>query len=421
VAYTIGDSPGESIGALPFSWAMPAAAFCERSSQAPGRPFTAVLLAPTSSPDLPSTVELIDSTNQIRGVRLKPQYPTGLSGTLEFNGETSGTPSGWTKVGSPTCEVGTERNNVVTVRGTVGSGYANRFTLHQNSLTGTCDVFGGIDLTYVAAGDSYQYIGLLLGDFTDTSKVVSVQYRLGSGPAHAGYLAGTENETYGGLNSAGESPRYRIWYRIKREASNVFTTYYSRGLRPSSWTQINTGTCATVPSTFSLGWLWHTNSSSSYGIFQATPIRSYAPFATVGPEVVSTYDSGWDDAKWNPATFAPAHNVAGNYAGLYDFATILPTSSYLYRVAASNGTPALSGSYLTLAQVQALSTLTGRYFKLGVTLPSDGLQQASWYSASIQCTPCPPAVKVISLVDGTLTEGSVYLNPDSKVDAIGVG
>lgn len=113
-------------------------------------------------------------------------------------------------------------------------------------------------------------------------------------------------------------------------------------------------------------------------------IRNWPPYLTTEPTSDIVIDSGADDTIWDMSTFLPVTNPYQEYntQPQIGFGSI----SYQYGAGNSNP-PALNGSDLTEAQMQAEVDPTGRYFRLQVKYTSPtGIEEASFQGASIHVT-----------------------------------
>jgi hypothetical protein len=329
------------------------------------------VLLPAPSVSLPTGVE-----NVAGECRLATQYPFS-GGTLEFDGETAGPPSGWTYSGGMTTDTGISARNRFSARGVIGGGYASGVFLTRGSIVGNWDVFGSVDTQFLA-GDTY-FSGLIAGNLADANQLVSQQFRSGSGPAHATYLVATSPEAIDGMNLNNEAWRTRIWYRLRRVGSQ-FTGFYQRAIRPTSagMSQLGQATLGAVPSSISVGYVTHTSSASINGFTQFEPLRSWPPFLTTSPQIARDYASDSNSTAWDLATFTERPTCP-----IRDFASAGATKLYSYVCSNSIGA-SFTTSDVSLATLQSGGTLTGRYFRLGVKLvASTGFEDTRWNGATI--------------------------------------
>lgn len=339
--------------------------------------YNALLLPPSVS--LPSGVE-----NYAGECRLATRYPFS-GGDLEFDQQTSGSdPSGWTVVrpGTPSVDLGVAQKNYFTMKGGFSTFASGTFPRIYRSITGDFDVFGCVWGQMASTG--LVFVGLIAadGNMTDGTKAVSLDFRFSSGNTHWWYVApstsqGTNSDGVGVNNDHSRAP---LWYRLAR-SGNTWSGYFARTRIPAPWTQMASSpvTSTAVSSTCSLGFLCHADSAWS-GHCRFSPMRTWPPFLTSSPQIIKEYDSGINGTSWNLATFA--ERLVNDPR---DYATAAAAKLYSYVANDASGT-SFAQTDRTLAQVQAGGTLTGRYLRMGVKLPSDGLQDTRWNGATVAVT-----------------------------------
>jgi len=138
------------------------------------------------------------------------------------------------------------------------------------------------------------------------------------------------------------------------------------------------------------------------------PFLSTSPTATLAP-----LDGGSNDTSWDMSTIDTFENFEGATVG---------TVQYKYKATNTLGGGSYNASWLTLAQLQAETDPSGRYFYIQAQFTSDGHQRVSLGDGTISCTigtPTAPTAAIggrVSSVAATSLTGYLDTFPGSNID-----
>ncbi len=338
-----------------------------------------------------------DANGTVARFELAPQSPFAADPEFLTTQTGSGSAMGnWTVAniaGSGAIDANTTVKDRCFINMVVGGAARTYFGATNNApfvyqvISGNFDIYAAVAIGYLSTGNATSII-LQAQSTSDATTFVNIRFEYRSsiftdiGVLAASTTTGT-GSVVGSQAVATLTVGSPVFIRINR-ATNTFGFFWSTN--GVTWTSLGTTTIGGFSANANLGWGLMSDTTTPVAAMNGTVdfLRTWPPYDATSPTASAVLDSGVDGTTWGMSSFIGLVNPYMEFAlyGAIGFGTV----KYQYGAGNSNP-PSLNGSDLTLAQMQAESNPTGRYFKLQVKfIAANGYEYTAFTGGSIQAT-----------------------------------